>query len=245
MLDRPGAARSGDEDVARFHIAMDQALRVRGVERSSDVGDDRKHVIERNWGLVDQLSKIGALHVPHRDEQVAFLLTGVIDGKHVRLVERGGELGFADEAFPEPLVVRELGGEHLEGDLPFESLVLGEVHDTHAAPPEGAFDAVASELGSRCQVHRGRTLPYPEPGAGRSKAAPLLGGDDRHRNRSHSCPSVRKRITFARGRACGQAWEDHRSTCSSPSLWCRARWPEHARRARSSRRGRGREPPLR
>jgi hypothetical protein len=66
---------------------------VSGIERSSNVGDDCKHVIERKWGLVDQLSKIGAVHVPHRDEQVAFLLTGVVDGKNVRLVERSGHLG--------------------------------------------------------------------------------------------------------------------------------------------------------
>jgi hypothetical protein len=32
-------------------------------------------------------------------------------------------------------VVGELGGEHLEGDLPLDSIVFGEVHDTHAARP--------------------------------------------------------------------------------------------------------------
>jgi hypothetical protein len=154
---------------------MDEPSRVSGIERSSDAIDDLERVIDRKWGLVDQLSKISSLDVPHRDEQAAVLLTGVVDRKHVRLVERGGELGFADEAFPEPLVFGELGGEHLEGDLPLESLVLGEVHDTHATPPEGAFDAVASELGSRCQVHRGRRLPYFRPLAARAWRRPSDG----------------------------------------------------------------------
>jgi hypothetical protein len=39
MLDRPGAGRSGDEDVARFHVAMHKTPGVRGVEGSGDAVD--------------------------------------------------------------------------------------------------------------------------------------------------------------------------------------------------------------
>ncbi len=150
VLDVTRAVRADDQDVAGLDVAMDQASGVSGVQRPSDAIDHRQRVVERQRRLIDESSEIRAGDVPHRDEQVAVVLARVVDGEDVRFVERGRELGFAHESVPEPLVVGELGGEHLEGDLPLESLVLGEVHDPHAPPPEGAIDAVASELASGC-----------------------------------------------------------------------------------------------
>jgi hypothetical protein len=176
VLDHRRTGRPGDQDVARLHVAVDQAFRVRGVERPCDAIDHHQCVVEGERRFVDQAPKIGALDVAHRDVQAAEVLIRLVDGKDVRRVEGGRQLGLPDESVPEPVVVGNLRREHLEGDLPLETGVPGQVHDTHAAPPEDAIDAVASELASRCSVHCGRTLPYFGPLAARHGADLKLAG---------------------------------------------------------------------
>ena len=104
------------------------------------------------------LLQVGALDVAHRDEQDAVGLVRVVDRHDVRVVDRSGELRFAEEPVAEPLAVRELGREQLERHLASEPDVLGEVDHAHAAPPDHALDPVATELGPDPRVlgHRGR-----------------------------------------------------------------------------------------
>lgn len=73
---RVGAARN--EDIARLHVAVDQSLRVRGVQRSRYLLDHIGHPLRRETPLrVDQRLEVGAVHVAHRDEQDSILLAGL------------------------------------------------------------------------------------------------------------------------------------------------------------------------
>jgi hypothetical protein len=87
VLDRLGAGRSDDEDVAGLDVAMDQASGVSGVQRARDAIDHRQRVLQRERRLIDEPSEIRAGDVAHRDEQVAVVLARVVDGEHVRFVE--------------------------------------------------------------------------------------------------------------------------------------------------------------
>ena len=77
------------------------------------------------------------------------------------MVERGSELGLADEPLPEPIVIGDLGREHLERDLALQSHVLGQIDGAHAAATEQALDPVPPEFapdGGR-SVHVNLVLP--------------------------------------------------------------------------------------
>ncbi len=89
------------------------------------------------------------------------------------MIERGREPGLADEPLAEALVLGELRREHLERDLALEPIVLGEVHDAHAAPPQRPFDAVAGDDGARLQVDTARADRGPWSRGGRG--CPELG----------------------------------------------------------------------
>ena len=69
----------------------------------------------------------------------------VVDGEDVRVVELGHRLGLALEA-GEPLrVLRHLLGQHLDGHIPLEPLVLSPVHHAHSAGADLLDDAVVAE----------------------------------------------------------------------------------------------------
>ena len=90
--------------------------------------------------------------VAHRDVQLARDLAGVVDRDDVRVVDRGGQPGLAQEALAEALVLRELGREDLQRDRPFEREVVGAVDDPHPAPADQRLDPVAGELAARSAI---------------------------------------------------------------------------------------------
>ncbi len=153
--------------------------------------------------------EIGALHVPHRDVQDAVGLARVVDRDDVRVVEAGGDLGLADEALPERVIIGELGTEDLQRDLAAQPDVLGQVDDRHPTAADHPHHAMPRELGSRpadrsYAVHgrRGgigeRRLPrgrHPLPGVARVGRASSGA-------RRTSCPAPR-RVRSARCRLPG------------------------------------------
>jgi hypothetical protein len=80
-----------DQDVGRLDVAVNEVAGVGGVERGGDAGDDlgSKPRFEPA-ALADQAGQVPALaDVAHRDEQVAAGgLVGVVDGDHVRVLDR-------------------------------------------------------------------------------------------------------------------------------------------------------------
>ena len=62
------------------------------------------------------------------------------------MVDRGRELGLAQEALAETLVPGEIGGEQLQGDLALEAQILGQVDVAHPTPTEQGLDPVAGQL---------------------------------------------------------------------------------------------------
>src|SRR5215204_3180916 len=99
-------------------------------------------------------------YVAHREVENAVDLVRLVDRDHVRMVDRGSELRFAEEPSAERLVAREFGRDHLEGDLAAEALVGGEVDRAHSAPPERRLDAISAERVARARGQHVRSR-YP------------------------------------------------------------------------------------
>ena len=107
---------------------MDQALGVGGVQRAGHL----RHHGDRSPGrerpeLPQVLTEVGPFDVSHGDEQEAVELSRVVDGDDVGVVDGCGQPGLANEAVPEPLLLRQLGREDLERCPAPQPQVLGEV----------------------------------------------------------------------------------------------------------------------
>ena len=140
------AALLVEQDVGRLHVAVDEPLCVRRVERVRDLGGDRDDPPRRQRALPpEQRLQVGPVHVAHRDEQAAVGLARLVDRHDVRVVETRGQPRLAQHPVAERLVVREPLAQQLEGDRALEAQVESAVHLAHAAAPGQSADLVAGD----------------------------------------------------------------------------------------------------
>ena len=183
-------ARGGDEDVARLHVAVHDAVLVRERERRGDVGTDVGDLRRREQAVgPDHVAQGATVDVLHHDEGGAVLLAPVEDADDVGLVQAGRRLGLTPEPLDEHRVARELGREDLERDGAVELRVAGEVHVGHAAVRDLADDLVAVGEDGRGRVHEPRQR-YPS-------AVRVPGMTDQTRSQSVRYLPSRNRRTFA------------------------------------------------
>jgi hypothetical protein len=148
-----------DEDIRRLDVAMDDALGVRGIECVRELDRDIQQVRDLQRSTVDAIAEALAPEGLHHDVRCALIVADVEDGADAG-VAQGARRACLDSKPLERLVAgRRLRWEELERDLPAQSFVFGEIHDTHAARTEcteyavvgdGAADhSVRSERGVR------------------------------------------------------------------------------------------------
>src|SRR3954469_3459826 len=125
-----------------------------GVERTGHLGDDRCGELRLQPVLARHLLEVRAGHEPHRDVEQAIDLTGIVNRKRMRMVDRGGELPLASEAGPEIGIRRELRRDQLEGALALELQMRDAVDDTHAPAGHQLLDPMPGDDGP------GRKLPH-------------------------------------------------------------------------------------
>ena len=87
-----------------------------------------------------------ALDVFHRDEIEPLIVIDLVNGDDVRVVERRGGLGFAEESFfPRRGVAARIRLEDFERDVAIECRVARQPHFTHAAAAERALDELLAQ----------------------------------------------------------------------------------------------------
>ncbi len=148
---------------------MDDVGAVGGLEPLGDLGGepDGPGQVERPVSL-DHLAQDAALQPLHDDEQGAvFRLVEVVDQGDpgiAPLVQTRHELGLLLEARLEAVVAGEIAAEDLQGDLPADAELLGQVHGAHPATTQLALDAIPA-LDDAAQEWIG---PLPGPAHGRA-----------------------------------------------------------------------------
>jgi hypothetical protein len=140
-----GVAARVEEDVARLEIAVDDAARVRLVERLGHAADDAADLGEAERAARHAVEERAARHVAHHDERLFLVLAVVVDGDDVGVFERSDDLGFALEARAELLVEGELARQDFDRDLPLHVRVAREVDDRHPAPAQLAFNFITTD----------------------------------------------------------------------------------------------------
>ncbi len=103
---------------------------------------DLEQFVERHRLVADAALERLAVEQLHDDELLPVVIADVVQRADVRVVERGRDARFALEALDCLRIAREVGRQHLDGDLAAEPRVLGAIDDAHAAAVEDFDDAV-------------------------------------------------------------------------------------------------------
>ncbi len=139
-----GVALSGDEDVLRFQIPVDDPGGMCCCQSLGDLGGQTERLLERQRTLSQRFPERVALQVLLHHEVGAVFDAYVMNGCDVRVVQSSGSSCLLLEA-GEALGARgELGGQHLDGHLAAQARVLGEIHLAHAARAEQLGDLVGA-----------------------------------------------------------------------------------------------------
>ena len=144
-----------DGDTSRWMIASDSPLgALAAVVRVGEAGQDLERDVQRRagrelaaaqLGAADDRAQVGAAHVLHDDEQRLVRLDEVEGVDDVRVIERRGDLRFAEEQIAELRARGVLGQQLLEHDLFLEAAgpeLLADVDRAHATFGQVPLDAV-------------------------------------------------------------------------------------------------------
>jgi len=133
-LGHVGGMRLVEEHVLWFHVAVDDALEVGGLQRVEDRADHVGGQRNRHGAdLLEQTVEALALEQLHGDERNAVGVgAGVDDLDDVGMSDQGRGLGFAPDAGEDLVVARERVVQQLERDHAVGQHVLCEVDGAHA-----------------------------------------------------------------------------------------------------------------
>ena len=131
-----------DEDIRGLDVPVDDASRVRGVERVGDLDGQFEQQPRLERFARNAVPERLPLQELHGDERLAFVFADFVDRANVRMVERRGGPGLALKPLERLPVPGEVFGKELQRHHAAEFGVLGFVHDTHPPASELFEDAV-------------------------------------------------------------------------------------------------------
>src|SRR3954452_14478621 len=95
--------------------------------------------------LPQQARRVGAVHIIHRDPQLAIEVATIVHADDMWMPQRGRDVGFAVEPLPILAVRRHRLGQYLQRVAAGQPRMLGQIDLTHATRAEHPHDGVTSE----------------------------------------------------------------------------------------------------
>ena len=147
---------AGDHDIGRLDVTVQQTAVMRVVKGAGHSGDDLDdltcgHAVREF--VVQQVRRIQAVNVIHRDPQLAVVVAAVVDADDVWVPQRRREIGFAGK----PSVILGIRGDirakHLECVCSRQPGVLREIHLAHPPRAQQSQDRVPGERLAVSQRH--------------------------------------------------------------------------------------------
>ncbi len=139
---RPGA-RTFEQDVLGFEIAVDHAGAAGGIQRGGDVGGNTDGQLRGQPFFAHQaLAQRLAFVVIHHIVQVSVDGAGGVNRHDVRVAQLGDGPSLGQEAARDGGIRGQFRMDHLDGDQAIERQVAGAIDDAHATAPDLAFDPV-------------------------------------------------------------------------------------------------------
>src|SRR6516164_2201199 len=123
----------GDEDICRFDVSMDDALRMGGMQTVDNFDSYTEQMFKLHGPTRDGVFQSIAVQTFHGDETSSIVLANLVYGADIRMVQRGCGTRLATEALKSLWVFGKVVGEEFQGHEPAKLGVLGFVNHTH--PP--------------------------------------------------------------------------------------------------------------
>jgi hypothetical protein len=136
--------------VVGLDVAMDDLRRMRDRQRFGDLARDCDHPRQRQC-LCRERPHRGPLDKLHRDVAIRADDAGFVNRHDVRMIERGGESGFAKQAIERRVVRDQRAANHLQCDVALELRILRTIHLAHTAGAKLRHDVIVAETGTRCE----------------------------------------------------------------------------------------------
>jgi hypothetical protein len=127
---------------------MDDALLVRGFKSVRDLFRDRQCLVERDRSASNALGQIVALDEFHHQRRDAFALFQAVDGRNVRMIQRGEDFGLSLKSGQSVSIPSEHWGQNFDGDVTLQLGVGRSIHLAHAAFANRRDDFVDAEPGA-------------------------------------------------------------------------------------------------
>jgi hypothetical protein len=140
-------APPADEHVRRFDVAMDDAVRVRRLDRVGDLGREVHDASLGQRPRLEQVLQRLPLEQFHHQEAASLVLAEVVDGADIGMIERRGGARLPLETLDRGGVIREPRREELERDVASQASVLRPIDNAHSAAAEFVEDPVMRDDG--------------------------------------------------------------------------------------------------
>ena len=127
---------------------MDDAFRMRRLERLGRLARDRQRLVHRQRPLMKAIGQRRAFDELEDERDDVFAFFERVDGGDVRVIQRREDLRLALEAGDPGGVVRQRRGKHFDGDVAAKLDVAGAVHFAHSAGADARGDFVFAEPSS-------------------------------------------------------------------------------------------------
>ena len=137
-----GVSALGDKDIRGLDVAVDNTLRVRGIERVGNLDGQTEQNIGFHGPAGDAMLQRYAVEKLHCEKGMAILLPDFVDGADIRMVERRSRPRLALEPRQGLRVFDHLIGKELQGDKAVEGYIFRLVNHAHATAPELLENAV-------------------------------------------------------------------------------------------------------
>jgi hypothetical protein len=140
-------------DVCRFEIAVNDLARMRGLEAGNDLVRNIECLVEAKGPCGDALSQRRTFDELHDDDRLAFDLLEAMDRRDVGMIQRCEDLRLASEARQAVGIVREVLGQHLDGDVAIQARIAGAPDFAHAARTNLVYELERTEFCASSQGH--------------------------------------------------------------------------------------------
>ena len=114
---------------------------MRLVERIGNLDGELQHLLDRQRTFRRRCASVSPSILHHKIIDIV-LVTGVVEGADVRMVQAGDGFRFAVESFAQFRMVGEVVGKNLDGDDSIEARVASFVNLAHSARTDGGEDFV-------------------------------------------------------------------------------------------------------
>jgi hypothetical protein len=124
---------------------MNDAPCVRRVESVRDLDAQRKQTLQFQRAVANDVLEGGSFEELHHDVGFAILLTDIVDGAYIGMIQGGSGLRFPLEAPQRLGITGNFFGQELEGNEAMQPRIFGLINHSHATATESLDDAVVRD----------------------------------------------------------------------------------------------------